>query len=165
MKHFTILKTSTIIFILAVLMTATSCNDDDSDQLLNKMIMGKWKYQSEKCERISLEDPSEVVITEEHFNNLALDVRKFKKNGTLLEYANINSIDVGDAMMTWDWTISERDLTLYLTNGKYTSGGEETDCVESREEEILMLTKDKMITRYTFSDALHTFIYTTTYVR
>ena len=68
-------------------------------------------------ERISNADPNDVWTVEEPPTNLTMEIREFKKNGTMTQYTEVNYIDVGDYVETWDWKLSDDKKIIHFTNG------------------------------------------------
>ena len=135
-----------------------ACNDKDKDGLV-----GKWEYQSAIRERISNADPNDVWTIEEPPTNLTMEIREFKKNGTMTKYTEVNYIDVGDYVETWDWKLSDDKKTIHFTNGR-NNQGVEVD-YQDHDEKVLTLNEDQLITRYKFTGPEYTFIWTTTFNR
>ena len=135
-----------------------ACNDKDKDGLV-----GKWKYQSAIRERITNADPNDVWTIEEPPTNLTMEIREFKRDGTMSQYTEVNYIDVGDYVETWDWKLSDDRKTIRFTNGR-NNQGVEVD-YQDHDEKVLTLNEDQLITRYKFTGPEYTFIWTTTFNR
>ena len=148
---------------MASIATVISCGRDN-EIIENYDIVGKWEYRSAIRERINLDDPSDIWITEQDGpSNLTMEIREFKNDGTMSQYSEINTVDVGDYAETWDWTLSSNKDSLFLSNGRDNAGNELG--YGDHVEEVLKLNEDTLVTRYTASSTLYTFIWTTTYIR
>ncbi len=141
-----------------VLMTA--CKPDKYEN----RIIGIWKYETGLTERTNNNNPEDVKITEQTPNNLTLNIREFRHDGTMLLYReNSNVLTDNEYRETWDWLLSKNERTLYLTNGRNNTNNE-IDYID-HEEKIVKLNKDQLIVRYTYTADSYTFVEITTYRR
>ncbi len=149
-----------ILFVAAIctIVLFASCNDKDKDGLV-----GKWKYQSAIRERITNADPNDVWTVEEPPTNLTMEIREFKRDGTMSQYTEVNYIDVGNYVETWDWKLSDDRKTIRFTNGRNNQGVEVG--YQDHDEKVLTLNEDQLITQYKFTGPEYTFIWTTTFNR
>ena len=150
------------VFLFAVAICAivlfVACNDKEKNGLV-----GKWQYQSAIRERITNADPNDVWTTEESPTNLTMEISEFKSDGTMSKYTEVNYIDGGDYVETWDWKLSDDKKTIHFTNGRSNINNE---CdYKDYDEEILTLNEDRLITRRTSTGPEYTFIWTTTWKR
>ena len=147
-----------------LLLTAFQCGSGWDNDEPESLIVGKWEYQHSTMVRTNSEDTSDVVTTENTPNNLTLEIREFKDNGTVSLYTEVNNAGFGPGYVeTWDWTLSSDGNTLYLANGRST-GGDDMG-FNDFEEDVLTLNNTQLITRRTHSIEQYTYEWTTTYNR
>ena len=79
------------------------------------------------------------------------------------QYTEVNYIDVGDYVETWDWKLSDDKKIIHFTNGR--SNLNDDYDYKDYDEKVLTLNEDQLITRYKFTGPEYTFIWTTTFNR
>lgn len=132
----------------------SSCNKN------NDSIVGRWELQSVVRETISNANPNDVKVDTLSVGKTSINYMLFKKNGLV----SFTGTDLIENMVIYneiyDWSISEDNKMLYLTNGK---SGE--DVLADREIEILSLDRKQLETRAKNIETDSTYISTNTYKR
>lgn len=132
----------------------SSCNKN------NDSIVGRWELQSVVRETISNANHNDVKVDTLSVEKTSINYMLFKKNGLV----SFTGTDLIENMVIYneiyDWSISEDNKMLYLTNGK---SGE--DVLADREIEILSLDRKQLETRAKNIETDSTYISTNTYKR
>lgn len=132
----------------------SSCNKN------NDSIVGRWELQSVVRETINNANPNDVKVDTLSVGKTSINYMLFKKNGLV----SFTGTDLIENMVIYneiyDWSISEDNKMLYLTNGK---SGE--DVLADREIEILSLDRKQLETRAKNIETDSTYISTNTYKR
>ncbi|MBO7133230.1 MAG: hypothetical protein J6W06_03605 [Bacteroidales bacterium] len=132
----------------------SSCNKN------NDSIVGKWELQLAVKENISNANPSDIQIDTLSIEKTSSNLLQFQKNGK----ARFTGIDLIENKMIYnelyDWSISDDNKMLYLTNG---ISGE--DNLEDKEIEILSLSGKQLVTKAKNVEVDFTYISTNTYKR
>ena len=132
----------------------SSCNKN------NDSIVGKWELQLAVKENISNANPNDVQTDTLNIEKTSSNLLQFKKNGK----ARFTGIDLIENKVIYnelyDWSISDDNKILYLTNG---ISGE--DDLGDKEIEILSLSGKQLVTRAKNIESDFTYISTNTYKR
>ena len=147
---------TTVYAMIFAVVLFSSCNKN------NDSVVGIWRLQSIDRKKINNANPEDVLIETLSVNDVNLDLLSLNKNGTA-SFSD-SSIETNTVVYfeCYDWSISEDNKILYLTNGRSNDGLSDLD---NREIEILSLSRNELQTCTKEIESDYTFVYTNTYKR